>query len=804
MGGSVTLKINDKLSGTIEVEYDKGTDDFLFKGTIKPTQKHEPKDVKRLAGWTFDNSIPLVGIGVLNVVLNSGFFNFNLEMPHIEFRELTVQGSLKTLKNGKLPEISVTGFVGMGVSAALELGIGIAGQIQLLIATAEMGSRACSAPRLACRSESPSPASSAAITTVSTHRQPDGHAARRAGGGAAGLLQGQSVHLHHHRQDLGPGDVQAGVVRSAVVGAVEPFTINIGGSGPSSRVATRRRSGEAARPRGRRAKGSDQSQDEAKNAETKTKVRPVMQAIKTAAAKLEKLPPPGRACPSRRTSKTCGSCHRRPASSTPRKPTTPRAGCPNWPPRRRRRSSPSRSPSAASSRACWRHVALMGWRRAQVAHIGVNPDTGVDVVAEREEVQVSQEQKYQVDLVAAGGANGAGRRVGRGDGRSSSRTSPRRRRSTTRSSRRPRSEYDHKVTQHEKEAQLATTRPRWRRRTRRRKARKRSRRSRRRRRRRRRLRLARAAAALAKPEPIAKKPPIPMPVPPPPVPRWSFRRCPTRGGGADIRVARPRRPRRRRRRRRGQADSAGAAASQGASAGGKSVSVGGGGGGGGGGGKGNAAEMGIGAPGKGGGGGGGGPATVEGPGNLSAQAKALNTKLATYGGGAPGGKGGAAGGAAAGRLPRPRARSAGAPAAPRRTCSRCSARRSSRRAAGCAPGGPVPLRPALADVRSDGAAVVRPMRGQKVVDAGHKDEDAKKRKRELKEQEFKQKIEAAEAGERKGEAKLKEAATKKHAENEKKKKKDPSTPSATRCPPTETSRRATTKSRASRSPTGSG
>ena len=50
----------------------------------------------------------------------------------------------------------------------------------------------------------------------------------------------------------------------------------------------------------------------------------------------------------------------------------------SWP--RRWRSSRSCDPVLAGR-------IILEWRRAQIAHMGVNPDTGVNVVAEREEVQ---------------------------------------------------------------------------------------------------------------------------------------------------------------------------------------------------------------------------------------------------------------------------------------------------------------------------------------------------------------------------------------------------------------------------------
>ena len=44
---------------------------------------------------------------------------------------------------------------------------------------------------------------------------------------------------------------------------------------------------------------------------------------------------------------------------------------------------------------------VLAWRRAQIAHKGINPDTGVNVVAERAMLQAQIIAKYQADVAAA-------------------------------------------------------------------------------------------------------------------------------------------------------------------------------------------------------------------------------------------------------------------------------------------------------------------------------------------------------------------------------------------------------------------
>src|SRR5262249_58879190 len=101
-----------------------------------PEENPEPPLHKDL----FNKAIPLFGIGVLNVTLNLRFsVGMGLAKPKVKFDQPEIVGGLNAMKDGKLPPLKFGGDIGIGADITFEFGVGSGGQIQLLIAEADMG-----------------------------------------------------------------------------------------------------------------------------------------------------------------------------------------------------------------------------------------------------------------------------------------------------------------------------------------------------------------------------------------------------------------------------------------------------------------------------------------------------------------------------------------------------------------------------------------------------------------------------------------------------------------------------------------
>jgi hypothetical protein len=757
IGGSVTLRINDKLAGEVDVEYDQATDDFLFKGTIKPIQEPEPPDVKELYAQKWKRKFPLWGVGFANVVLEiSAGISFNMEMPHLDFRELTLKGSLKSVLSGKLPEIGVKAFFGMGVSAAFEIGVGLAGQIQLLIAEADAGIKgvfkASAGLKIGLNVEGILGGDHDGIDitfdpVVTPHIELE--AILRA------YFHAEAFWFTIIDKEWDLARFQLDSFDLPAWHPFEPQTLNLGGSGPMFKDGDPQPKSEM--PPGLEdgaKKGGNQGSDEAKNGETKQKVRPVMEAIKTAAAKLEQLPPNWREGMTEPPSieevwLVPGEARQLYANKAD--------DAERWFPELAAKTPAEKLAKNIAVNGIFgialAATSLMGWRRAQIAHMGVDPDTGVDVVALRAQVQEAQDAKHAADVEAAIAAQQAQDEEWAAAVKKQEEDFQKAEKEHEKKFEQIRREYQLKVKQLEEEASLAEQKLE--------EAEKQAKKE-----------GAQERATeqekapppppppapeppppLVKPDSIPKKPPIPIPVAPPPVAPVVVPPLPDSqlaalsfGGGGTAAVKPPAPPPSPPEPKpQAPAPPSGKGASVGAQ-----VESKGGGGGGGGSAKANPTEMGIGAPKGPKGGGGGGPARVEGPGNVSAQQKALAARLASYGAGA------AAGAAAAAGAP---AAASGAPAAASPAGSPAGGGGAKNAPAGAK------AAPAAAKEAAPDATV------QRVVDAGKQAEESRANEAKQKEAEFKQKITQKTQVAGKGEAKLKEAAAKKHEENERNQRK---------------------------------
>ena len=493
------------------------------------------------------------------------------------------------------------------------------------------------------------------------------------------------------------------------------FTINVGGSGDPFKngLPTAKTERPPGLEDGSKKSGEDSS-DQAKDAETKKNVRPVMEAIKAAGRKLEELPAPDKMTepPSIEDVWLVPYDARRLYANR-------REEAERWFPELAAVTPGEKMAKSIAVAGFFELLkakgALMGWRRAQIAHKGVDPDTGFNVAALRAQVQDAEDKKYAGELAARAAAQKAQDDEWAAATQKQAEELAKAEKEHEEKFEKTKREHAQTVKQLETEARIAEHK------------------------------LEEAAKEarkegvkeqptaeekappppappapeppppLKKPEPIAKKPPIPLPVAPPPLPPVIVPPLPTcmddaRDFGTDapevpdMTPPTPPAP---------DPKPSAPPSSQGASEGSKAVSVGSGGGGGS---KGGTGDLGTGASTR-SGGGGGTPTTVEGAASLGAQARSLVEKRLHLN------EGGAA------------------KAVDERFTS----------------GAPRASAPAAASPATALDPTV-----QRVVDAGKTQEEAQERETHQKDEAFKQKIQQQKQVKGKGEAKLKEAVAKKH------------------------------------------
>ncbi|MGZ3441469.1 MAG: hypothetical protein ACXVDD_18245, partial [Polyangia bacterium] len=136
--GKVTLAPDAEHEFEVGVQFQQGQGFSILGMDMK--DKHEDNDQHDLAKWKKSVSIPLASVGVASIALKLGVgVAAGYRMPKVKLKDPKIEGGLEALDSGGLPPISFGGTVSMGAYLALSFSVEIAGEIDLIIATASAG-----------------------------------------------------------------------------------------------------------------------------------------------------------------------------------------------------------------------------------------------------------------------------------------------------------------------------------------------------------------------------------------------------------------------------------------------------------------------------------------------------------------------------------------------------------------------------------------------------------------------------------------------------------------------------------------
>lgn len=402
--GGVTLKLSDTLDGSVDIEYVQGTDssqdDFKLVGEIHPHEEKPPKMMVPLGGFEPDiPDIPLGGIGVIQLVLEIDLaLGFGIIMPYVQFQGLKLVGSLRQLEDGHLPEIEAKARLGMGASVHFELGVALAGKIDLVVATAKAGIRGkltADAPLNAYSDSNVVFGGNRDGVDIGVDATVEGGIDLKAELEAFLKAKAFGFTIVNEKWELARFNIAT--IKLPNWKPFDPFTFNVGGSNPGFKGGWPSLRKET--PPGLTKGASDSSEaanEQAKQEKAKENVKPVMRAILHTARYFENLPPSYekglRAAPVSIENfigidRDAFDFYAEKAGDAER-----------WLPELATKTPAEKMAKAVAILA--RHhrkeagELILAWQRAQLAHAGINPDTGVNLVEERAEIEQRHQEKY--------------------------------------------------------------------------------------------------------------------------------------------------------------------------------------------------------------------------------------------------------------------------------------------------------------------------------------------------------------------------------------------------------------------------
>ena len=401
--GTVVLHASDELELEVGLRYDGNG---LSVVGLTPKEKNEDNADHEVAGFKQHINIPLLTVGVASLNLQFGMgVAAGYRMPKIKFKNPVIEGGLDALDSGQLPAISFGGSIAMGAYVALTLSVQIVGQIQLLIASCDagIGAEICARLNLELGADvngrfAPG---QGALIQISPYVS-----------ASLDLIASLIATLHAEVCWFTIVDKKWTLASANLahieLGKFAPFKdigLQLGGPGGTKLVNGLALKEDAFQQieEGVKKGGKDVADEEA-NKDAREKVKPVLDAFKAASHQFENLPEGWQngmtVAPVNFNSMFPGVDNKAwdyyQDNADTAETVYPAGAC----------KSPVEKLSKAVAIMARRNpfaagMLILGWRRAQIAHMGVNPDTGVNVVQEREEVQAMIEAKYQADLLAA-------------------------------------------------------------------------------------------------------------------------------------------------------------------------------------------------------------------------------------------------------------------------------------------------------------------------------------------------------------------------------------------------------------------
>ncbi len=751
--GWIILTPGKEFKLKIGVAYNFTTGQFSILGLDQHEKPKEDNSIHPIAGISEDLEIPLASVGVAELDLDIGFgVALGYKKPKFEFDKPELVGGLDALKSGKMPAVKFGGKIGLGAAVEFSISIGISGKIQLLIASAKMGVKGVLKATLELNLGADIHGQFEQGKGADISIDPSVSAALKLRAELHAFLKAKVCFFTIVDKDWELGGVDLAEIPLGTFKPFAPIDFNIGGPDAGFKNDSPKFNNDKDKIMDGVKSGSQKIGDDAADEDSKQKIHTVLGPIRAAAAQWEVLPPNWKdgmtTAPVDFDSFFPGvpddawdfyADHADHAEEM-----DPADAC--------------RSPAEkfAKTVAVYSRLSpalagnlVLGWRRAQVAHVGINPDTGVDVIAEREEVQQLIDQKYQEDLAAAQAAQAAQDAEHAHKVEKQHQDFAKAEHEHHKKVAETKKQYDDKVHAHEKEAKLATGKAEQAEKDAEKEG-------------------AKDKAKpdekgppaapppappmpmpLAKPAPIPVPPPVPLPPPPQQLPMVTLPALPDKGIAAPASKPIPKLEEKAPLEKPSAAATPPTSVPDGAPGVSSAADKGGGGGG--------SAGGGFKAKSGGGGGGGGGappgPQVEAGAAGIISQAKTLDAKKAQLGGGKGGGKGAPAAGPAPAAAAPAAGAAAGAPAA--------GAAAGAKDQKGAATG----KDGKKSDAKS-GDATVDPT-VQAVVDKGKSDEQKQAQEAKQKEEGYHKQTDAKTARASAAEAKLNEVAKKQHEKNEK-------------------------------------
>ncbi|HXU72263.1 MAG TPA: DUF4157 domain-containing protein, partial [Polyangia bacterium] len=398
--GKVTLTPDPEHEMEIGVQYVQGSGFSMLNADLK--DKHEDNGDHPVGGFKKDVDIPLATIGVASLNLKLGVgVGAGYRMPKIKLKDPKIEGGLEALDSGGLPPISFGGTVAMGAYLALWFSIQITGKIDLLVATAEAGIGAKITAllnlELGADVNGRYEQGKGALLKI----DPFVHASLDLIASLIATLYASIAWFTIIDKEYTLASANLAHIDLGTFRPFAPIQVQLGGPGGTHLVSgLHLRDGMTDDMEKGVQDGSKKASDNEANKESKQKLAPVLKSMRAAAVQFEQLPEgwengmvsaPVDFDSMFHIDGDAWDFYREHADDA--ETIDPEDAC----------TSPTQKLAKAVAQASKNNPAFAGrivleWRRAQIAHMGVNPDTGVNVVQEREEVQALIAAKYAADL----------------------------------------------------------------------------------------------------------------------------------------------------------------------------------------------------------------------------------------------------------------------------------------------------------------------------------------------------------------------------------------------------------------------
>ena len=402
--GSITLTPTESMELEVGVRYDgKG----LQVLGMESKDKDANEDEHEVAGFKKKfPTIPILSVGVASLGLRFSMgVAAGYRMPKIKFKNPQLEGGLDALDQGGMPAFTFGGSIAMGAYVSLALSVEVVGEIQLLIATCSAGIGAEIMARLNLELGA----------DVDGRFKPGEGATLKIDpfvGASLDLIASLIATLYAEVCWFTIVD-KKWTLASATFAHIDlpsfrpfkPIGLQFGGPGGTRLTQGLELREDAFEQITEGVKeGGKKTADEEANRDAKEKVTPVLQAFKDAAPQFEELPPGWEngmvAAPVHFNAMFPVSNkewdYYQDNADTAETEIAPALAM-RTPTERLAKAvaiTARRDPFGAGR-------LILAWRRAQIAAKGFNPDTGVDVVAEREIVQSHIQAKYEADVAAA-------------------------------------------------------------------------------------------------------------------------------------------------------------------------------------------------------------------------------------------------------------------------------------------------------------------------------------------------------------------------------------------------------------------